>query len=49
MLAGLRTLPDETGAKALLRQPGANVIEVPLPEAAIDIDTSEQYEKLNNV
>ena len=49
MFAGLRALPDETGAKALLRQPGANIIEIPLPEAATDIDTREQYEKLNAV
>ena len=46
MFAGLRALPDEVGAKALLRQPGVEIVEIPMPEAATDIDTREQYEKL---
>ena len=39
LLDGISALPDEAGAKMLLRQPGAAVIEVSMPEAAIDIDT----------
>lgn len=39
----LRTLPDDTGAKSLLMKHRASIIEVPLPEAALDIDTREQY------
>ncbi len=46
LLPGLAFLPDEVGAKSLLRRPGVEIIEVPMPEAATDIDTRAQYEKL---
>ncbi len=45
-LVEMTLLPDETGAKSLLRQPGAEIIEIPMPEAATDIDTRVQYESL---
>ncbi len=41
----LLALPDDAGAKSLLAKHQASVIEVPLPEAAVDIDTREQYER----
>ena len=41
----LRALPDDAGAKPLLTKHRASVIEVPLPEAALDIDTRAQYER----
>ena len=46
LLADLASLPGEAGAKSLLRRPGAEIIEIPLPEAATDIDTRADYEKL---
>ena len=42
----LRNLPEEAGAKALLKQHAAIVTAVPLPEGAVDIDTREQYDRL---
>jgi molybdenum cofactor cytidylyltransferase len=42
----LLALPDESGAKSLLCAHRAQVLEIPLPQAAIDIDTREQYERL---
>ena len=41
----LLALPDDAGAKPVLTKHHASVIEVPLPEAAVDIDTREQYER----
>ena len=41
----LLALPDDAGAKSVLMKHHASVIEVPLPEAAVDIDTREQYER----
>ena len=46
LFAGMSALPDDAGAKALLRRPGMEIIEIPLPEAATDIDTRAQYESL---
>ena len=46
MFTGLRALSDETGAKALLWQPGIKIREIPMPAAETDIDTREQYAKL---
>ncbi len=43
----LRCLPEEEGAKRLLRRHAARVVAVALPEAAVDIDTREQYERLS--
>lgn len=42
----LLTLPPEAGARHLFRQPGVRVKEFPLPEAAMDIDTPEDFEAL---
>ena len=42
----LRALPDDAGAKPILRRHRDAVLPVPLPEAAVDIDTREQYERL---
>ena len=42
----LRTLPEEAGAKGLLRRHAERVVAVPLPEGAVDIDTREQFERL---
>ncbi len=46
LLSEMAFLPDEAGAKSLLRRRGAEIIEVPMPEAATDIDTRAQYEGL---
>ena len=43
----LRTLPEDAGAKGLLRRYAERVVAVPLPEGAVDIDTREQYDRLN--
>lgn len=42
----LRGLPEEGGAKGLLRRFAEKVVAVPLPEAGVDIDTREQFERL---
>ena len=42
----LRALPEEAGAKGLLRRLADKVVAVPMPEAAVDIDTREQFERL---
>ena len=42
----LRALPDDAGAKPVLRRHGKRVTPVPMPTAATDIDTREQYENL---
>ncbi len=42
----LLALPDDAGAKPMLRRHRDAVVAVPLPEAAADIDTREQYERL---
>ena len=42
----LRALPDDAGAKPILQRHRDAVLPVPLPEAAVDIDTREQYERL---
>ena len=42
----LRALPDEAGAKPILRRQAASVLAVSMPEAATDIDTRAQYESL---
>lgn len=45
-LDALRSLPLDAGARPLLRKHAAKVVAVPLPEAAVDIDTREQYARL---
>ena len=49
MFAGLRALPDGSGAKSLLHQPGVEIVEVAMPAAATDIDTREQYEGIGGL
>ena len=44
--AELAALPDDAGAKPVLQRHAAHVAAVPMPEAATDIDTVEQYERL---
>lgn len=43
----LLALPDEAGAKQTLVAHRAELTEVSLPEASIDIDTREQYDRLS--
>ncbi len=45
--AELAALPDAAGAKPILQRHAGNVVTVPMPEAAIDIDTREQYQALS--
>ncbi len=42
----LAALPDATGAKPILQRHAARVTAIPVPEAATDIDTREQYGKM---
>ena len=44
--AELAALPDAAGAKPILQRHAASVLAVPMPEAATDIDTREQYERI---
>ena len=44
--AELAELPGNTGAKPLLQRHASHVAAVPMSEAATDIDTREQYERL---
>ncbi len=46
MFGALLNLPPEAGARHLLRQPGLRVKAFPLPEAATDIDTPEDWNAL---
>ena len=43
----LRAVPDGAGAKPVLSRHRLSVIQVPMPEAAADIDTREQYERFS--
>ena len=45
----LLVLPDDGGAKRVLLAEPESVIEVPMPNGAMDIDTREQYEALRTV
>ena len=42
----LAALPDAAGAKPILQRHAARVTAVPMPEAATDIETREQYERV---
>ena len=42
----LASLSPEAGAKAVLRDPTLNVVAMALPEAAVDIDTPDDFERL---
>jgi molybdenum cofactor cytidylyltransferase len=44
--AALMALPDESGAKALIEREAPNVAAIAFEEGAIDIDTSEDFERL---
>ncbi len=39
----LQTLRDQTGARAVLQRHGDSIVTVPMPNAAVDIDTKEAY------
>jgi molybdenum cofactor cytidylyltransferase len=41
----LLSLPPETGARTLLRGSGADITPFPLPEAAVDIDSPQDFER----
>src|SRR5216110_2282123 len=45
----LLSLGDEAGAKSIILQNPERVAQFPFPEGAIDIDTWEDWEKLNGV
>ena len=42
----LAALPDAAGAKPILQRHATHTAAVPMPEAATDIDTREQYERI---
>lgn len=48
LFPALVALPPEAGARHLLRKPGINVVPFPLPEAAVDIDTPEDFAALSS-
>jgi molybdenum cofactor cytidylyltransferase len=48
LFAALAGLPPEAGARRLLRQSGLHVNAYPLAEAAVDIDTPEDFAQLTN-
>jgi molybdenum cofactor cytidylyltransferase len=47
MFSALTRLPASAGARALLRGSGLHVVAFPLPEAAIDIDTPNDFTALS--
>ncbi|MDQ4122538.1 MAG: nucleotidyltransferase family protein [Acidobacteriota bacterium] len=48
MFAELSDLQGNTGAKAVIRKHAAKVAEVPAPEAAFDVDTQADFQKLSS-
>lgn len=44
----LSSLPPEAGARGLLRNSSASVTAFPLPEAEVDIDTPEDFERFTS-
>jgi molybdenum cofactor cytidylyltransferase len=48
LFGALSSLPPEAGARRLLRTSDAAVTRFPLPEAAVDIDTPEDFERLTS-
>lgn len=46
LLRGLRELQGDMGAKAVLSEGGSNTLLVDMPEAAFDVDTSEDLSRL---
>ena len=47
LFARLETIPADAGARHLLRDSGLKIAPFPLPEAAIDIDTPDDFAKLS--
>jgi molybdenum cofactor cytidylyltransferase len=45
LFGALLSLPPEAGARRLLRSSDADVTPFPLPQAAVDIDTPEDFER----
>lgn len=45
----LRTLPPEAGARAVLTRPGVRLAEVSFEDAALDIDTPEDFHKFSEM
>jgi len=48
LFQALSSLPPEAGARSLLRNSDADVTAFPLPEAAVDIDTPEDFERFTS-
>ena len=48
LFSALASLPPGVGARNLLRRAGIKVVRFPLPEAAVDIDTREDFERLTS-
>jgi molybdenum cofactor cytidylyltransferase len=48
LFPALLALPPEAGARHLLRNAGLEVSAYPLPEAAVDIDTPDDFARLNS-
>lgn len=46
VFAALHALTPESGARHLLRESGIEVAALPVPEAAVDIDTPEDFARL---
>jgi molybdenum cofactor cytidylyltransferase len=46
MFPALAALKPEAGARQILRDSGVSVVRFPLPEAAVDVDTPEDFETL---
>lgn len=47
LFANLQTIPGDKGARYLIQQHRAQTIAFPLPEAADDVDTPDDLERLN--
>ena len=45
----LAALPDAAGAKPILQRHAARTVALPVPEAATDIDTREQYARIKQL
>lgn len=48
LFGALAVLDGETGARSLLRSPESKIVEYDLPEAAVDIDTPEDFATLSS-
>lgn len=45
----LENLPADSGAKVLLKRHGVDVVRIPFPEGAFDIDTQADFERLGTL